>query len=123
MLTINAFTLLFNGLTLALASGFLLIILWYDSQKILNQFFSLFLFFVIVWNVGSLLLQVAIFAVDVQPLIDIAVSMIELGFTGSSLGMYILATIFVSTYTPRFRWLALSSLLVVVAYKIGRAHV
>ncbi|MGB1288822.1 MAG: hypothetical protein ACPG7F_19980, partial [Aggregatilineales bacterium] len=50
--------LLINGLTLALALAFLMIILWYDVRRTLNQFFAIFLFLVGLWNAGYLALQV-----------------------------------------------------------------
>ena len=44
--------ILINGFTLALATAFLLIVLWYDFRRAVNQFFALFLIFVQIWNVG-----------------------------------------------------------------------
>ena len=51
----NTITLLFNGLTIALALGFLLIVLSQDARKELNQLFASLLFLVTLWNAGSLL--------------------------------------------------------------------
>ena len=43
MLPLTSFTLLLNGLTLALSLSFLLITLWQDTRKELAQFFAIFL--------------------------------------------------------------------------------
>jgi signal transduction histidine kinase len=111
-------TLLFNGLTLALALGFLLIVLWQDTQKQLNQFFAIFLFLVMLWNVGSLVAQ-AVFLVDSQsPLTLIAISVMELGFTGSSVAAYVLTAVLVGAQSRRFYLLAFAGLLVVFGYQL-----
>jgi two-component system, OmpR family, phosphate regulon sensor histidine kinase PhoR len=118
MLTFNTVILLFNGLTLALALGFLLIILWHDSRKVLNQFFAIFLLLVALWNASSFLLQVSFLVADSPELVQIAVSGLELGFTGSSVGIYILTTVLIGSYTRWFRLLALASLAAIILYRI-----
>lgn len=45
MFPLTTLTLMINGLTLALALGFLILILWQNPRKEQNQFFALFLFF------------------------------------------------------------------------------
>ncbi len=57
MTGLNAITLLINAVMLPLALAFLVIILWNDVRKELNQFFAAFLLLVILWNGGSLLAQ------------------------------------------------------------------
>jgi signal transduction histidine kinase len=114
----NTITLLFNGLTVALALGFLLIVLWQNARKELNQFFAIFLFLVTLWNVGSLL-TLAISLVDPKsPFIGFGLSMMELGFIGASIAIYALTAILVGVHTQRFRRLAFLSLIMVLGYQI-----
>lgn len=118
MSVVSTITLLSNGLTLALALGFLLIVLWQNIYKELNQFFAVFLLLVIFWNIGSLL-ALGFSLVDPRStFIPLAVSVMELGFTGSSIAVYTLAAILVGVHTKRFRVLAFSGLLLILAYQV-----
>jgi signal transduction histidine kinase len=117
MSVLNSLTLLFNGLTLALSLSFLLIIISQDARRELNQLFAAFLLLVTLWNGGSLLAQAAAL-IDADPaLIRLAISVMETGFTGSSIAIYTLTAILVRVHTPRFRWLALASLVIVLMYQ------
>jgi signal transduction histidine kinase len=111
-------TLLFNGLTLALALGFLLIVLSQEMRKEINQFFATFLFLVILWNAGSLLAQALSLVDRESPLIAFAIGFMELGFTGSSVAAYVLTAVLAGTQSRRFHWLAFASLLVVFGYQL-----
>lgn len=114
----NTVTLLFNGLTVALSLGFLLIILWHDARKELNQLFATLLFLVTIWNAGSLLAQ-AFSLVDAgSTFIPLAVATMELGFTGSSIAIYALTAVLVGVHMRRFRWLAFLGILLVLGYQI-----
>ena len=118
MTFLNSISLLLNGLTIALALSFLVITLWQDIQKQLNQLFAIFLLLVTLWNVGALLLQ-AMALVDARPaLISFAIGLVELGFTGSSIAIYSLTAILVGIHTRRFRWLVFIGLLLVLGYQI-----
>ncbi|NWG17432.1 MAG: GAF domain-containing protein [Chloroflexi bacterium] len=118
MSVLSILTLLSNGLTLALALGFLIIVLWHDIRKELNQFFAVFLLLVTIWNVGSLL-ALGISIIDIQsPLIMVATSIMELGFTGTSIAIYTLTAVLVGVHTRQFRTLAFASLLVVLGYQV-----
>lgn len=115
MFALNSITLIFNGLTLALALSFLIILLWYDAQKRVIQFFAIFLFLVILWNAGSLLVQAMILiGLDV----NFAIGLMEVGFSGSSVALYVLVTILVGAHTRFFRVVAFASLILVVFYRI-----
>jgi two-component system, OmpR family, phosphate regulon sensor histidine kinase PhoR len=118
MTLLNTFTLLSNGLTLAVSLGFLLIVLWHDARKELNQFFAAFLFLVTLWNVGSLLTLAVSFVGSLSPAITFTVSVMELGFTGSSIGVYALTAILVGVHTKRFRILAFTALFLVLGYQV-----
>lgn len=117
MFMLNAMTLISNGFTLALALSFLILILWHDSRKEQNQFFALFLISITLWNVGSLIVQVALLAEVNTALANLAISIMELGFTGSSVAGYLLITVLVGAQTRRFRALAFSSILLIVIYR------
>ena len=110
MSPVNVVTLLVNGLTLAVSLGFLVIIIWHDVSRTLNRFFAAFLSLVLLWNIGSLL-ALATALVDAQsPLVSIAVRAMEVGFTGSSIGAYILATLLSGVHPRHFVWIAVISL-------------
>lgn len=118
MTGLNAITLLINAVMLPLALAFLVIILWNDFRRELNQFFAVFLSLVILWNGGSLLAQ-GLTLIDPQSeLIKLMVGIMELGFTGSSVAVYVLAAVIVKAHTRRFRALALAGLLVVVFFRL-----
>lgn len=119
MVTLSAVTLLANGLTISLALGFLIITLWHDARKELNQFFAVFLFMVTLWNIGSLLVQVALLLSEVNPLIvSLAVSVMSFGFTGASVAIYILTTILAGVRIRRLKTLAFGILILVVMYQV-----
>lgn len=118
MSVLNSVTLLFNGFTLALSLSFLLIIISQDARREFNQLFAAFLMLVTLWNAGSLLAQAAVL-IDTDPsIIRLAISLMETGFTGSSIAIYTLTAVLVRVHTPRFRWLALFGLLVVLLYQV-----
>lgn len=118
MFAVSAVTLIINGLTLSLALGFLLIILWQDSQKRQNQFFAVFLFMVLLWNVGSMILQATILIGFDSYQLSFAIGILELGFSGSNVALYVLVTILVGAHTRDFRILAFLSLVVVIGYRL-----
>lgn len=113
----NTVSLLSNGITLALSLGFLLIVLWNDFRKELNQFFATFLFLVMLWNVGSLFtLALSITSPD-SGIIKFATTLLELGFTGSCIALYAMTAILVGVHTRRFRLLAFTGLLLILIYQ------
>jgi signal transduction histidine kinase len=115
---LSAVSLLGNGLTLALAFSVLFIILWNDSRKERNQFFAVFLILVLVWNGGALIAQAVALIDPFSPLLRPAVGLMEFGFVGSSVGLYVLAAVLVNSGTRRFRALALSSLALVLTFRL-----
>lgn len=118
MTGLNTLTLLVNAVMLPLALAFLVIILWNDVRKELNLFFATFLILVILWNGGSLLAQ-ALTLVDSQTdLVSPLIGLMELGFTGSSVAIYVLTAVIVKAHTRRFRALALLGLLMLLAFRL-----
>lgn len=115
---LSAVSLLGNGLTLALAFSVLFIILWNDSRKERNQFFAVFLILVLVWNGGALIAQAVALIDPFSPLLRPAVGLMEFGFVGSSVGLYVLVAVLVNSGTRRFRALALSSLALVLTFRL-----
>ncbi|RMG71070.1 MAG: hypothetical protein D6711_16105, partial [Chloroflexi bacterium] len=93
MLALNSITLLINGLTLSLALGFLIILLWHNWRQDINQFFGVFLLFVVLWNFGSFLLQLSLITIDEAMIVMLAVSAFELGFTGASVSLYVFTSV------------------------------
>lgn len=115
---LDTLTILINGITLALAFGILLIVLWYDMRKLLHQFFAVFLVMVLLWNAGALLAQAAVLIGADESLIRAAVLMMELGFSGASVGIFALTTVLVRAQTRSFRALAFLALAFVLAYRL-----
>jgi signal transduction histidine kinase len=118
MLPLTSFTLLLNGLTLALSLSFLLITLWQDTRKELSQFFAIFLFMVTLWNGGSMLFQASSFVDRTPALNSIAIGVMEFGFAGSSAAIYVLTAIIIGTHTRKFRIVSFTCLLVILTYQL-----
>jgi len=115
---VNTITLLFNGLTIALALGFLLIVLSQNARKELNQIFAALLFLVTLWNLGSLLTLAFSLVDPYLTFIPLTISIMELGFTGASIAIYSLTTILVGVHSRRFRALTFLSLFIILGYQI-----
>ncbi len=118
MALLNSITLLLNGLAIALSLSFLVITLWQDARKHLNQFFAVFLLLVTLWNMGVLLLQATALVDASLTLIRIAISLMEFGFIGSSIAVYTLTAALSGVQDRRFRWIAFSGLLLVAGYQL-----
>lgn len=114
---IDSIAILINGITLALAFGLLLIVAWHDVRKELHQYFAVFLIMVMIWNAGSLLTQAAQLLNAGDELLRIAVTVMELGFTGASVGVFALTSALVRAQTRSFRLLAYASLVIVLVYR------
>jgi signal transduction histidine kinase len=115
----NSFSLLINGLALALSIAFLIIITWHNARKELNQFFALFLFSVVVWNTGSFLYALStLIEINNSALLTLPVILVEFGFTTSSFALYVLTAMLVGVHTQRFRFIALVTLGLVCAYQL-----
>lgn len=116
---LNAFTLLISGLTLPLSLSFLLIILWSDRRKELNQFFGIFMLLVCLWTAGSFIAQTLAVVEPVDPvLLALALGFVEIGFTGASVALYALTAALVRFRVKRFRVLVFATLVFVFAYRV-----
>jgi len=110
--------LLLNSLTLPLSLAFLIILLWFDSGRSSIQSFSLFLFLVIFWH-GSTLLAEVLRVVDPQSeLLFLFTIVSDIGLAGASVGLYVFVTSLIVAHTRLLRFLAFSSLSIVVINNI-----
>ncbi len=98
MLTSLTIALILNGLTLTLALGLLILILWHDSHRLTNRYFAWFLLTMMFWAAGSLLGRAAALAGlesvsnlsgEDSEIIKGGVRLLELGFTSSALALYL----------------------------------
>ncbi|MBN1201401.1 MAG: GAF domain-containing protein [Anaerolineae bacterium] len=117
-MTPNIIALLFNGLTLALALGLLILILWQDPNSEANRLFSLFLFMVVLWSSGSLLGRAAAYVNAGQSTIQAGLRLLDAGFSGASVSLYIYSAVITGLRGRWFRVMALASLGVVFAYQV-----
>lgn len=111
-------TLIINGFTLALATAFLLIVLWYDVRRTVNQFFAVFLVLVQIWNVGSLLTQIATITEADTVLVNVGFALSQAGFIGASISLYALVTVVAGVQPRRFRILTALYLVLGIGYAI-----
>lgn len=84
----NNLALLFNGLTLALALGLLILVLWQDPNSTANRYFALFLFSALIWASGSLLSRAAAYVNAGPGTIQAGLRLLDMGFSASTLTLY-----------------------------------
>ncbi len=109
--------LMINAITLVMALGFLMIILWHDRHKIQNQFFATFLIAVTLWSTGSLLSIAFILFEQSTAFERIAVNMMQIGFSAASLSLYALTATLVSVHQTRFRLFVFVGLAALLVYQ------
>src|SRR5689334_6049293 len=111
-------TLIVNTLSLALATAFLLIVLWYDVRRTANQFFAIFLVLVQIWNIGFLLQQITGIVQANDGLFNIGYGLAIAGYIGASISLYALMTVVVGVQPRRFLGLTLLYIMSGIAYAI-----
>ncbi len=116
-MTANVIALLFNGLTLALALGLLVLILWQNPRSEGNRYFSLFLFMVVLWASGALLGRAAAYVNAGEGVIQIGLRLLDMGFTGASVAIYIYSAVITGIRGAFFRLFALVGVGLVLAYQ------
>jgi len=114
---IDSLAILINGITLSLACGLLLIVLWHDMRKEQHQYFAVFLIMVMLWNAGALLSQVFVLLNADSWARQLALLVMELGFSGASVSVFALTASLARAQTRSFRLLAFVSLGVVLIYR------
>lgn len=119
MLTAISIALLLNGLTLTLASGLLLLILWHDPRRITNLYFAWFLLMMMIWSAGSLLGRTAAFAGANTSYVDLGVRLLEIGFTGSSLALYLYTVVLIGNRSRQFLLFGGLSILALLGYQMA----
>ncbi len=114
----NNLALLFNGLTLALALGLLILVLWQDPRSTANRFFALFLFSALVWASGSLLARAAVFVGASESLIQTGLRLLDIGFSASSITLYTYSAVVGGVRARWFRSFALAGLALILTYQL-----
>jgi signal transduction histidine kinase len=106
--------LLVNGISLSLSLAFLLIILWFENKKSLIYSLALFLFLVTFWH-GSMLLYEVMLIIDPRSELTNFLSLVDdIGFAGSSVGIYVFVSSLIVAHTRLLRFLAILSLGLIV---------
>lgn len=113
-----AVILLFNGLTLALALGLLTLILWHDPNSEANRYYALFLLMMVIWASGSLLGRAAAYVNAGESTIQTGLRLLDIGFSGANLSIYIYSVVITGVQGRLFRSIALIGLTVIFAYHL-----
>ncbi len=118
MATANTLTLLFNGLTLTLALGLLILVLWHDASSDTNRFFALFLGMMVLWSSGSLFSRAGAYADAGSGIIQTGLRLLDLGFTGATISLYMFSAVLTGVRGRWFRAMGLLALVVVIAFQL-----
>lgn len=118
MIDAGILTIVFDGVVLALAASFTILLLWHDYGNRQISLFALFLGLVLSWNVGSILVKVAVYFNLLQPLAGIGLALIEVGFSGSSVAFYAFASALAGIRSQRFFRLSVIAVAVTVAARL-----
>ncbi|HLA45816.1 MAG TPA: hypothetical protein VJZ27_20380, partial [Aggregatilineales bacterium] len=118
MLTPIAITLILNSLTLTVALGLLILILWHDTRRLTNLHFTWFLLMVILWSSGSLLGRASAIAGADPALIADGLRMLEIGFTNSALALYLYATVLSGNRSRQFQLFGIMAVIVLMSYQV-----
>ena len=114
MESLQVFSLFINGLTLALALAFLIIVLWFYNTKPQLQSYSLFLMSIIFWHSATLMSEITQL-VDPNSDLGILFELIgDVGFASSSVALYVFVSSLIVAHTRLFRILAFSSLSLII---------
>jgi signal transduction histidine kinase len=113
----NTVALVINSLTIALALPMLMLLLWQDSRSGVNLFFGLLMVMVIVWSTGMLLGRISAYVGNLTSLTEWGVRLLQIGFTGACIGLYLFAVILSGGQGRFFTRLAVLAILVVLAYQ------
>lgn len=114
----NAIALMFNGLTLTVALAILILILGHDPRNRANQYFALFLFMMVTWASGSLLARAAAYADAEADIVQFGLRLLDIGFAGAGISVYIYSVVVGGYYTRFFHYIALAVLSVTFVYQV-----
>jgi PAS domain S-box-containing protein len=96
----------------------LLLVLWQDPRNLLNQLFAIFLLMVVLWTVGSLLARGAAFVSADAALISWGLRLLEAGFAGSMVALYLFTAVLADVRHRLFSVVSVSSILLFVIYQV-----
>jgi len=115
---VNTLALLFNGLSLALALGLLILVLWQDPNSTANRFFALFLFSALIWASGSLLSRAAAYVNAGPGAVQAGLRLLDFGFSASALMLYAYSAVIAGVRGRLFRAIALVGLALILSYQL-----
>ena len=118
MITPIAIALILNGLTLSVALGLLILLLWQDARRLTNLYFAWFLFMVMLWSAGSLLGRGAALTGAEANFIQVGLFLLEVGFTSASLGLYLYVVTLVGNRTPIFQVFGICAAILLFIYYV-----
>lgn len=110
--------LVLNGLTLALALVLLILVLWQDSHDESNRFLAVFLFMVLVWISGALIARAGAYVNAGNTTIQGGLRLLDVGFTGASVSIFIYSVVITGSQGPLFRASALLGLGAILLYQL-----
>lgn len=111
-------TIVFDGVVLALAASFTLLLLWHDYNKRQISLFALFLGLVICWNVGAMALNLEVVFNVQAPLGGIGLALLEVGFSGASVAFYAFTSALAGVRSQRFVQLTMIAVGVTVVARL-----
>lgn len=114
----NTLALLFNGLSLTLALGLLILVLWQDPNSTANRFFALFLLSALVWASGSLLSRAAAYVNAGPSTVQAGLRLLDFGFSASTLMLYTYSAVIGGVRGRWFRAVALVGLALILSYQL-----
>lgn len=117
-MTANMVALLFNGLTLTLALGLLILVLWQDPNNEANRYFSLFLLMVVVWASGSSIGRAAAYVNAGEATIQTGLRLLDVGFIGASISIYFYSAVATGVQSGIFRIVTIGTIGIVFAYQL-----
>lgn len=116
-MSLTAFVLLLDGLTLTFAFSLLLLALWQDSRSNANRHMTIFLLMVALWAAGSLLARAAAYANAEAGTIRLGLRLMDLAYAGAGMALYIYAVTITSVRGRLFRLASTAGLVGVTTYQ------
>ncbi len=117
-LVLNSATIIINSVTIALGLVILVLILWQDARSEANVFYAIFMLMAMVWSAGTVLTRVSAYIGGPTPLTELGIRLLGIGFTGSSIGLYLFAVIMSGGQRWRFMRLAVLTGGLVIVYQV-----
>src|SRR5260221_5706586 len=98
----NSIALIINALTIPLALFMLILLLWQDYRSSENIFFSVLMTMVVLWSVGVLLARTSAYIGGPDDLVNLRMRFLSIGFTGSSVFLYLFTLTLSGTFYRPF---------------------